>query len=96
MSPTEVLALPMGENDANAATIRDYLVSLLARVWEEEESFSGRRPFGNSGWQNELFAPLVRAGLIHGSLDSDGFVDDCDDASDMQVIAEAIGALRVS
>ena len=60
----EILDLPMGENDAKAATIREYLVALLAAVWEREESFSGKRPFGNSSWKYEVYAALGAGGVI--------------------------------
>ncbi len=50
-------------NDASASSVREYLKALLARVWEEEESFNGKRPFGNSGWQYEVCEPVVAAGL---------------------------------
>ena len=59
-----VLDVPMGENDAEAATVRDYLKDLLSTLWREEEGFSGKRPFGNSGWKYELYAALTAAGLI--------------------------------
>lgn len=79
-----VLDLPMQPNDADAATVRDYLKTLLAKLWEEEESFSGKRPLGNSGWQYDLYKPLVQAGLVAA-------VDDRDAAHKM--IADAIARL---
>ena len=39
----------MGVNDADAENIGEYLKALLSAVWHEGESFSGKRPFGNSG-----------------------------------------------
>jgi hypothetical protein len=71
----QILNTPLGDNDAGAATVRDYLVALLAELWREEEGFSGKRPFGNSDWQYDLYAPLIKAGLIGGTLDEDGYVD---------------------
>lgn len=65
----QVLDLPLPDNDANAETVRDYLVALLLEVWDQEQGFSGKRPFGNSGWQYEIYVPLIRAGLVPGSLD---------------------------
>jgi len=57
------LDIEMGPNDADAATVRDYLKELLLTVLIEEESFSGKRPFGNSGWQYELLGPIESAGI---------------------------------
>jgi hypothetical protein len=64
-----VLDLPLPDNDAEAATVRDYLTALLSLVWEHEQGFSGKRPFGNSGWQYEVYGPIVRAGLLPGTFD---------------------------
>lgn len=69
-----ILDTPMGENDAHAPTVRRYLRALLVKLWDEEESFSGKRPFGNSGWKGDLYAALVKAGHVKGTLDADGDV----------------------
>lgn len=58
-SADEILDAKMGENDADASTIRDYLKSLLTLVWSDGEGFDGKRPFGNSGWEGEIYATLV-------------------------------------
>lgn len=63
-----VLDLPLPTNDAGAATVRDYLIGLLALVWEHEQGFNGKRPFGNSGWQYDIYVPLVRAGILPGTF----------------------------
>ena len=93
VTDTDVLDLPMGENDANAATVREYLFSLLSQLWIEREGFSGKRPFGNSGWDYDLIAPLIKAGYIAGKLDEDGLIVDCDFMTGRQMIANAIAAL---
>ena len=49
-TPQEILALPMEENDGAAENIGQYFASLLHTLWIEGEGFSGKRPFGNSGW----------------------------------------------
>lgn len=58
-----VLDCPMQENDSCAHTVKDYLKALLIAVWDEGESFSGKRPFGNSGWDSDILDALVDAGL---------------------------------
>lgn len=88
-----ILDCPMGPNDAKAATVRDYLIELLARLWIEEEGFSAKRPFGNSGWAYEVYTPLIAAGLIDGTLDEDGYVDEIDVAAADDLIAVAIRSL---
>ncbi|PCJ96655.1 MAG: hypothetical protein COA52_01255 [Hyphomicrobiales bacterium] len=52
------------ENDAEAERIRDYLKKLLCSLWIQGESFSAKRPFGNSGWQIELYQSLAASGLV--------------------------------
>lgn len=94
MTPQEILALSMEDNDAKASTIRDYLVSIVAKVWKEGESFGGKRPFGNSGWEHELYKPLIKANLIDGRFDEDGYLEDCDSDAGDRLIAEAIEYLR--
>lgn len=89
----DALKAPIPENDAYAETIGEYLIELLAVLWEQQESFSGKRPFGNSGWTYDLLTGLVRAGLIPGSLDEDGFSFDCDREAGHRLIAAAIRQL---
>lgn len=88
-----VLDLKMQANDANAETVRDYLKALLIEVWVEGEGFSGKRPFGNSGWERDLHIPLVKAGLVQGTLDTNGYLEDCDDAAASAIICGAIKEL---
>jgi hypothetical protein len=42
-------------SDIGEVTIREYLRTLLSELWREEESFNGKRPFGNSGWQYDVY-----------------------------------------
>ena len=60
-------------------TVRDYLRTLLETLWLEGEGFNGKRPFGNSGWEYDLYAPLIKAGFIAGDLDSYGYVNSITD-----------------
>jgi hypothetical protein len=62
-------------------TVREYLRILLDTLWVEEEGFSGKRPFGNSGWKYELYEPLVRDGFLPGEVeDGRHFPDSYEDA----------------
>lgn len=73
-----VLDLELEENDADAATVREYLQALLCAVWEEGEGFSGKRPFGNSGWEYDLTQPLIDAGLVKEGEDRKATAIICD------------------
>ena len=59
-------------------SMRQYFVILAKTVWQEEENFSGKRPWGNSSWQYEIYAEMVRAGMVRGRLDDNGYVDGAD------------------
>ena len=88
-----VLDVKMLRNDIEAETIKDYLKELLLTLWEKGEGFSGKRPFGNSGWEHELYAPLVAAGLVKGKLDEDGYIMSFDEKKANKLIFEAIESL---
>lgn len=89
-----ILDVPMKRNDAKAKTVRDYLKRLLSTVWVEDEGFDGKRPFGNSGWKYDVYAALIKAGVIDGKLDPGGCVEDVDDHKADKLILEAIKALN--
>ncbi len=84
-----LLDLPLPDNDAHAATVRDYLVALLLVTWEN----GPKRPFGNSDWQYEIYTPMVKAGLIPGELDHEGYLEDVDTRAADALVVEAIRAL---
>lgn len=95
MTPTEILDLPMQENDACAVTIRGYLKALLFQLWDEGEGFSGKRPFGNSSWEYELYVALVEGGAIDGTIDEEyGDLTEFDKEAANSAIFDAIEALK--
>ena len=64
-----------------SVSIRKYLKSILVELIEQGESFSGKRPFGDSDWLNDLYGPLADVGLIdrsnnHGEISYDSFEAD--------------------
>lgn len=89
----KVLDLPMDENDAGAKTIRDYMKALLRAVLTETEGFSGKRPFGNSGWDWDMHKPLVKAGLVDGTIDEDGFLEEHDSEAADKLLLSAVDDL---
>ena len=91
----QVLGAPMEPDDSEsgAGTVGGYLGALLYTLWNEGEGFSGKRPFGDSGWEYELYKPLIKAGLVKGELDSDGYIDEVDTKAADKLIADAISHL---
>ncbi len=57
-------------------SVRDYLHKLLWDLWANGECFNSKRPFGNSGWESDLYTPLVAHGFVGGSIDEDGYAND--------------------
>lgn len=98
MDGKAILDLPMQENDAGAKTVRDYLLMLLKTLWREQDGFSGKRPFGNSGWDYDLYTALVKGKAIKGSFYEydDGYseLEHCDEGAGAKAIFRAIEALR--
>ncbi len=93
ISQTErILSCPVGENEANAGTVREYFVNILTKMWTDPET-DGKRPFGDSNWQNDIYTALGREGIIECHFDEDGDLDGVDPGAD-RVILEAIQSLR--
>ncbi len=89
-----ILDLPMQKNDAGADTIGNYLKELLSSLWEEGEGFSGKRPFGNSNWELELYHALVLHGIIKGGI-IDGDLESYDGKNGYKIIKEAIQGMHI-
>lgn len=92
----DILDLPMCPNDVGAETVRDYLRALLLQLWESREDFSSKRPFGNSGWEHELYVSLVLANVVEGTIreTEHGREVECDDEDTAhELITRAIKAM---
>ena len=93
----EVLNATVHDGDIGTCTVRQYLFSLLEAVWAEKDGFNGKRPFGNSGWEFDLYTALVRYGLVYGVVDDDGYLEiisDEDRNTADALIAEAIRSME--
>lgn len=66
-----ILDVKMLDNDTQEETVKTYLKRLLFLVWTQEESFDGKRPFGNSGWKHEIYIALAAAGIIEATRRDD-------------------------
>ena len=69
-------------------------MALTRMVWDHSEGFSSKRPFGNSGWQWELYRALVRSGYLAGEFDEDEELVDVDVSRCRELIFRAIDALN--
>lgn len=71
-------------------TIRAYFRRMVLAIWREGEGFSGKRPFGNSGWHYDVYAALVKSGHIRGAFDEHGCLDRCDHQTGDRLVREAL------
>lgn len=86
-----IMSLPMPHPESgDDSTIGENLRDIMRRVWEKEEGFSGKRPWGYSGWQLSFYEVLVKFDVIEGSFDEYGYLDSCDDADGFEIICECI------
>lgn len=63
------LDTPFNSDGCGDTTPREYLTDLLQKILSEGECFSGKRPWGNSGWESELALPLIQSGALKGTID---------------------------
>jgi|TARA_Y100000310_G_C20555618_1_gene750349 hypothetical protein len=68
----KALSIRFDSDAGKNGTIRKYLYTMLLVLWNEKESFDSKRPLGNSGWEYDLIEPLVKTGMIKGSMECDG------------------------
>jgi hypothetical protein len=88
--------IPMQKNDIGAKTIGEYFEKLLLTLWDEQEAFSGKRPFGNSGWEYDVYASLIAAGVLDGSLDEEGYVEDVSYSAANDIVCNMIKQIFAS
>ncbi|MFA6199290.1 MAG: hypothetical protein WC679_02625 [Bacteroidales bacterium] len=72
-------------------TLNDYLKELLLGVWNEREGFNGKRPFGNSGWEHDIYKALIENSIIDGELDDEnGYVESINEDEADKIINDLI------
>lgn len=76
MQAREILATPMEENPSGRKTIGGYLHELMVQCWSKGSSFNGKRPFGSSSWEFDLYKALATSGRIQLTLDEYGYIDE--------------------
>jgi len=55
-----------------SVTIKEWLKELLCNVWKEKDGFSGKRAFGSSDWEYDVYNALAENGYIDGVIDQYG------------------------
>lgn len=91
MNCQEILDSCMVEHEyGKKVTLREYFKLLLTTMWSEGEGFSGKRPFGNSGWDLDVLSGLGRLGVIEAEFDSNGYLDSVDEKAGNRLVFELI------
>ena len=80
-------------HEGKEISIKGYLKLLLTKLWLDGEGFSGKRPFGNSCWEYDIYTPLVKSGVVEGNVDEDGFLEDFNQGQADKVVFELIESL---
>lgn len=73
-SLVEALDIVFDSNEFDGVTVREFLRRLLDRLWDEQDCFRAKKPFGYSDWADPVYQALGRAGYF-GSMDADGYVE---------------------
>lgn len=90
----EVLAFTYDKWDLGKCSIRHYLVELGQRCWTENEGFSGKRPFGTSGWRWDVFGALVAGSFVDRIVEDDGSVLECDELAAETLLTKCFKRLQ--
>lgn len=96
MDAKEFLLCPMEPNDSGYATVGGYLTALLATLFWEGEGFSGKRPFGNGGWESDVARAWVRKGLLPGEITHDKWGDEDVEYNDTDFLSTLRNVLKVA
>lgn len=76
MTNNDILRLTFQSEDLGGiVTVGEFFSELLKTLWIEGEGFSGKRPFGNSGWDGDLIKCLITHKVIKGVIDEDGYIE---------------------
>jgi len=69
----DIVFHPRGRGLPGTMTIREFLKEILMRCWDEYDCFYGKRPFGDSGWQWDLYEAIGKAKKVPCAYDDDEF-----------------------
>lgn len=82
-----------------AKTVREFFAKCLIMLWEEGEGFSGKRPFGDSGWENRVLFSIAKYRNVPGEdgaplVDEDGYFNSIDPDAEEEILDELQAALE--
>lgn len=71
-------------------TLKKYLKLTFLTFVKEGESFSGKRPFGNSDWEWQIYKGLISLDSSLGKLDEDRYIETVDQRACDKIIIQCI------
>ena len=83
---SDLLSIELGDNDSGKATLGGFLAGMI--------DLETKRPYGNSGWEWDLYAALVRAEKIDGTFNEYGEVENIDHHAAHALIEQAAKEIR--
>jgi len=91
MTREKILELPVMRHDlGDTLSMREYFERLFLKLWEENEGFNAKRPWGNSGWEYDVYVTLIKNKVIDGELDEDGYINKIDAVKANKFVADEI------
>ena len=91
MDYSEIVNCPIDDDDnIGVETVGEYIEAIIIELFETEEAFDSKRPFGNSGWVYNIYHALIKGGYVEGTLDEDGYIDTFDEECANQLVLELI------
>jgi len=91
LTQDELLELKFESRDlARTLTIAEFFRELMLEFWFDPEGFNGKRPFGNGGWEFDIYAGLIKAGAVAGELDEEGCVNDVDQRAADELVTKLL------
>lgn len=88
-----ILSFRFNSMDHGEIAVREFLYLLLKTLWDEGEGFSGKRPFGNSGWEYGLLEAAGLAGAYEVNVSDLGDGEIEVEVVDMKVANKYISEL---
>lgn len=71
-------------------SLKEYLKLTLVTFLKEGEGFSGKRPFGNSDWDWQIYKGLIALDSSLGKLDEDGYINTVDQRACDMIIMKCV------
>lgn len=73
--------------------VQAMLRNIFMTLWNQKHCFNAKRPFGNSFWEYEIYAELMRSGQVDGRFDENGDIDTVDKKAADDLVRDMINSI---